>query len=72
MVIIENAISYVVNNLYDKYPELVAQVTTKEHKKLTPPFKRMTYVDALKWLNEHNIKTDEGKDFEFGDDIAET
>ena len=32
----------------------------------------MSYVDAIKWLNDHNIKTDEGKQLVFGDDIAET
>ena len=37
----------------------------------TRPFKRMDYRDAIKWLNEHDIKTDEGKDHVVGDDIAE-
>lgn len=35
------------------------------------PFKRMTYVEALDWLNEHEIPNEEGKPFVFGDDIAE-
>lgn len=47
-------------------------------KKLNPdfqvpqmPFKRMTYVEALDWLNEHGIPNEEGSAFKFGDDIAE-
>jgi len=35
------------------------------------PFMRMDYVDAIQWLNEHKIVTDEGKEHEVGDDIAE-
>jgi asparaginyl-tRNA synthetase len=35
------------------------------------PFRRMAYVDAIKWLNDHGIKNAEGKDFEFGEDIPE-
>lgn len=47
-------------------------------KKLNPnfqapssPFKRMTYREALEWLNEHGIPNEEGEKFRFGDDIAE-
>ncbi|CDK25482.1 unnamed protein product [Kuraishia capsulata CBS 1993] len=47
-------------------------------KKLNPdfeapksPFKRMAYVDALEWLNEHGIPNEDGEAFKFGDDIAE-
>ena len=35
------------------------------------PFKRMKYAEAIDWLREHGIKTDEGEDHQFGDDIAE-
>jgi asparaginyl-tRNA synthetase len=35
------------------------------------PFKRLDYKDAITWLNENGIKTDEGKDHVVGDDIAE-
>jgi len=33
------------------------------------PFIRMRYSDAIDWLRAHDIKTDEGKDHVFGDDM---
>ncbi|ODV96115.1 hypothetical protein PACTADRAFT_49519 [Pachysolen tannophilus NRRL Y-2460] len=35
------------------------------------PFKRMEYIHALEWLNEHGIPNEDGEPFKFGDDIAE-
>ncbi|KAJ2781823.1 asparagine--tRNA ligase [Coemansia javaensis] len=36
------------------------------------PFLRMRYEEAIKWLNDAGIKrAEDGKDFEFGDDIPE-
>ena len=35
------------------------------------PFKRMKYSEAIDWLVEHEIPTDEGQPHRFGDDIAE-
>lgn len=37
----------------------------------TTPFKRMQYIEALEWFNEHGIPNEEGERFKFGDDIAE-
>lgn len=35
------------------------------------PFMRLSYEDAIKWLNENDIPNEEGKPHAFGDDIAE-
>lgn len=37
----------------------------------TGKFKRMEYIHALDWLNEHGIPNEDGEKFKFGDDIAE-
>jgi asparaginyl-tRNA synthetase len=35
------------------------------------PFRRMNYVDAIKWLNDNGIKKESGDNFQVGDDIPE-
>lgn len=35
------------------------------------PFKRMAYREALQYCKEHDIKKEDGSNFEFGDDIPE-
>lgn len=35
------------------------------------PFKRMEYVDAIKWLKENNVPKEDGTFYEFGEDIPE-
>ncbi|KRX36123.1 Asparagine--tRNA ligase, cytoplasmic [Trichinella murrelli] len=35
------------------------------------PFRRMAYLEAIKWLNDNGVKKEDGSEFVFGDDIPE-
>jgi asparaginyl-tRNA synthetase len=35
------------------------------------PFLRMTYAEAIEWLQKNNVHNEEGKPFQFGEDIPE-
>ncbi|GBL51655.1 asparagine-tRNA_ligase,_cytoplasmic [Candidozyma auris] len=62
----------VVNNLLeDSVCGPLIKKLNPNFKPPTQPFKRMQYVEALEWLNEHGIPNEEGEKFKFGDDIAE-
>jgi len=37
----------------------------------TRPFRRMAYKDAIAYLDQHNIRKDDGAKYEFGEDIPE-
>lgn len=80
---IENMVRTVAKNLYENpsvkkkidwlYKDSKLDFTFKVPEK---PFKRMRYSEAIKWLNENEIKLklEDGseKDFEYGDDIPES
>lgn len=69
---IEGMVTFVANELAARYGDLLKLVNPdKEVLHLKTPFKRMTYLEALDWLNERHILTDAGEPFKFGDDIAE-
>lgn len=42
-----------------------------DFKPLKKPFRRMPYVDAIKWLKDNNVTKDDGTFYEFGEDIPE-
>ncbi|KAH0572238.1 Asparaginyl-tRNA synthetase [Spironucleus salmonicida] len=69
---IEDMVCFVVNNMLTRHGELLKVVNPEPLQMLKQPFKRMSYEEAIVWLNERNILNDAGEAFKFGDDIAET
>ncbi|CAL9730471.1 asparagine--tRNA ligase, cytoplasmic [Monosporozyma unispora] len=66
--LIVNAVKYV---LEDPVAGPIVQQLNPGFVAPVAPFKRLEYKDAITWLQEHDIKNEEGNNFEFGDDIAE-
>ncbi|OMJ28497.1 Asparagine-tRNA ligase, cytoplasmic [Smittium culicis] len=70
---IENTVCGVVDNLLnDPVSRQLIEQLNPTFKSPSRPFMRMKYEDAIIWLNEHNVKREDGNDFEFGDDIPES
>ena len=69
---LEGMVAFVTNELYARHADLLKLVTDKPITNIKTPFKRMTYLEALDWLNARNILNEEGQPFKFGDDIAES
>ncbi|KAL0230423.1 hypothetical protein PCE1_003983 [Barthelona sp. PCE] len=70
--IVEASIMRVTQMIAEK-PELLALVRSlnPDFEPITKPFMRLHYRDAIQWLIDHGVKTKEGVDFKFGDDIPE-
>lgn len=54
------------DEIKDLYPEIKLQNVPKR------PFKRIRYVDAIKFLNDEGVKKDDDTDFVVGDDIPDS
>ncbi|RDW91280.1 hypothetical protein BP5796_02445 [Coleophoma crateriformis] len=57
--------------LADEESAACIRTLNPDFKAPTRPFRRMRYSEAIGWLNEHNITTDEGEPHTSGMDIAE-
>ncbi|KAL1413171.1 asparagine--tRNA ligase [Vanrija albida] len=69
---LEDIICTVVDNLLAD--PVASEIIKTLHPEFVPPsrpFLRLDYKDAIKYLNEHGIKKEDGSDHVIGDDIAE-
>lgn len=67
-IVIVNSVKYV---LEDPVAGPIVKQLNPDFVAPAKPFMRLEYKDAITWLQEHNIKNEDGEDFKFGDDIAE-
>ncbi|XP_017860135.1 PREDICTED: asparagine--tRNA ligase, cytoplasmic [Drosophila arizonae] len=68
---IEDLICDVVDRILKSPWGYIVKELNPDFKPPTKPFKRMEYVDAIKWLKENNVPKEDGTFYEFGEDIPE-
>ncbi|TDG45203.1 hypothetical protein AWZ03_008358 [Drosophila navojoa] len=68
---IEDLVCDVVDRVLKSPWGYIVKELNPDFKPPTKPFKRMQYVDAIKWLKENNVPKEDGTFYEFGEDIPE-
>ncbi|XP_023172217.2 asparagine--tRNA ligase, cytoplasmic [Drosophila hydei] len=68
---IEDLVCDVVDRILKSPWGYLVKELNPDFKPPTKPFRRMEYVDAIKWLKDNNVSKDDGTFYEFGEDIPE-